>query len=701
MENNRKPPVLGDPYPPFSAGLVGPVETDLYNAMLKAQEASGAASTAQGAAEDAQEAAETAQGKAEDAQEAAETAQGKAEDAQEAAESSAASVADSAAQIATNTTDITGLKADVKSKVDAFYITGNLLFNSVFHKNEMYYGTAVASSSYSYFEIDITNGTTYYCSSDLRYLYNDNKQSIISSYVNHTYTATYTGKLYATFYNASTDWIFSTNSDFSDIAGFKTFPFRKSIIKQTTGTDEKFPMSQKAVTDSISAVDAAIAETNTHVQMYEMDIEWLRKVDGKAWGTTTERSYSGFTSTGYLPCKPGDTVSYTLALPEGYSVFARFNANKQCLGYVEGTGNANLITNTYTFVEGDAYFMLSTVKRDSFASYGYKTYYNGGNIQKWINDSLAEFGQIPDYWRDTMATICNTLNQNAIAMADHGDTFAFITDQHWSSNAKNSPELIKYIADRVSLTMVVSGGDVVNSKNATKLGAVNEIVNYYKEFRRSDLRLFSTIGNHDLNTVGNADTSTYLTKDELYPVMLKDAEEFTTTAGSNVTVFDNESQMIRYIQFYYTSDSGYVEDVNTALMDALDDAPAGWTVVLFSHAYWTTGETVPTASTTYANHILAKMDEMQATVACWIVGHIHNDLVEELTSTGGKPLNVISTSTDSYRQMQNADSPPYTMTKGTTTEQCFDIVQIDTSAKTVKMTRVGVGSNRTYSYAEE
>ena len=64
MENNRKPPMPGPYYPPFSAGLVGPVSDDLYAAMLESK-------AAQEAAETAQEAAETAQGKAEDAQDAA------------------------------------------------------------------------------------------------------------------------------------------------------------------------------------------------------------------------------------------------------------------------------------------------------------------------------------------------------------------------------------------------------------------------------------------------------------------------------------------------------------------------------------------------------------------------------------------------------------------------------------------------------
>lgn len=86
------------------------------NAAYYSEQASGSATTAStqaGLAAGSATAAETAQGKAEAAQTAAETAQGKAEDAQEAAEEAAASVSSSAAQIATNTEDITQLKSDV------------------------------------------------------------------------------------------------------------------------------------------------------------------------------------------------------------------------------------------------------------------------------------------------------------------------------------------------------------------------------------------------------------------------------------------------------------------------------------------------------------------------------------------------------------------------------------------------------------
>ena len=121
----------------------------------KAEDAQEAAETAQGKAEDAQEAAETAQGKAEDAQEAAETAQGKAEDAQEAAETAAESIEDSAAQIATNTADISSLKSAFTNESEKIKkcISDNAVLDS-----------SVTSSSNAYNTIPTTlvNGK-FYC----------------------------------------------------------------------------------------------------------------------------------------------------------------------------------------------------------------------------------------------------------------------------------------------------------------------------------------------------------------------------------------------------------------------------------------------------------------------------------------------------------------------------------------------------------
>jgi hypothetical protein len=163
-------------------------------------------------------------------------------------------------------------------------------------------------------------------------------------------------------------------------------------------------------------------------------------------------------------------------------------------------------------------------------------------------------------------------------------------------------------------------------------------------------------------------------------------------------VYDNKAQKIRYIQFFYTADSGYRDDVATALTRALQSTESGWTVVLMSHAYWTinNGEIIVSqGATNYANLITGLIDDIDADFPLWICGHIHTDMTTTISSSGGKTVRIISTTTDSTAQ--NPSSPA--MTPGTTTEQAFDVYQIDTTNKTINIVRVGAGNSRSYTYS--
>lgn len=317
-----------------------------------------------------------------------------------------------------------------------------------------------------------------------------------------------------------------------------------------------------------------------------------------------------------------------------------------------------------------------------------------GNIVDLRRKVGELYTDVPDYWQTEIDSVIDTVNQNAVSMGTNGDTFVFITDQHWYNNEQVSSRLIDYISEKVDLTLVMNGGDLIMSNNASKIGAINEIANYYKSFKKPH-RIFSTIGNHDVNTVANTDPTTFLTEDELYPLMIKREEKFTDTEKTPlVNVFDNESQKIRYIQYCYYGQPVNVETADK-LREAITEKDGSWTLVLMTHEYWVNSSAT---ETNYSAAILNAMDESSARVACLLVGHIHDDKTTELTSPGGKKLRIISTSTDSWRQMRSAGYVPYTMTPGTITEQCFDVVQIDTAARKIKMTRVGVGSNRSFSY---
>lgn len=305
------------------------------------------------------------------------------------------------------------------------------------------------------------------------------------------------------------------------------------------------------------------------------------------------------------------------------------------------------------------------------------------------NSALAPY---PAYWDTAIQTAVRSILDNRLTIAS-GDEFVFVTDQHWSANAQKSSMLIDYLAQRLSLHMVVSGGDLIQGHNTTLNGAVDEIVNYYASFKGKH-RILSIIGNHDPNINNNSDTLTHIPLIGLYNLMIKQEETWIDTKNSPyVNVYDNDSQKVRYIQFYYTVDSGYIQDVATALVSAMQSTPSDWTIILLSHAYWNGADPV-TTGTQFANLILDTMDGIDATVAMWLVGHVHADKDTTLTSDGGKELLIVATNTDCYKQTVHQ----YDMLAGTNTEQCFDVVQIDTTAKKIYMTRVGAGSDREFRY---
>ena len=71
-------------------------------------------------------------------------------------------------------------------------------------------------------------------------------------------------------------------------------------------------------------------------------------------------------------------------------------------------------------------------------------------------------------------------------------------------------------------------------------------------------------------------------------------------------------------------------------------------------------------------------------------GHAHIDY--SFNTPGGIP--VILTTCDSDIQ----ESGGLTRTRGTTTEQAFDVVLINYDTRTIKLVRVGAGSDRTFTY---
>ena len=315
-------------------------------------------------------------------------------------------------------------------------------------------------------------------------------------------------------------------------------------------------------------------------------------------------------------------------------------------------------------------------------------------IQSKINGldarvTALENGEIPSYYDDYLAAKIQTIEELDCTIGNHGDSFVFITDTHMPRNACHSPALIKHILKNTSVKKVFNGGDTIDD-NSTWIAAVETL----RAWRNSmnDLTEYRLIGNHDLNKVNQSVTEAYLDNDDFYGTMQKPFENAVVFNGGLYFYVDNTAQKIRYICVDINFPSGGGE--NTWLQSRLTELESGWTALVISHYLW--GSSPSSGISTDGTRIIGAINNVYSQLQCNVIGilagHTHVDK-SDTESTNGYLL--IATTTDAYGANQDVQ---VTRTVNTVSEQAFDVIHIDTTARKVYMTRIGGGSDREFTY---
>ena len=89
---------------------------------------------------------------------------------------------------------------------------------------------------------------------------------------------------------------------------------------------------------------------------------------------------------------------------------------------------------------------------------------------------------------------------------------------------------------------------------------------------------------------------------------------------------------------------------------------------------------------TFSAEISVDYTNAGGTVIGWFAGHDHTDREVNVSSYG---FHCFVTTNDGAGSGK---------TPGTTTEQSFDVVTVNQATKTVNMTRIGLGSDRSFNY---
>ncbi|MBR0404088.1 MAG: InlB B-repeat-containing protein [Eggerthellaceae bacterium] len=296
------------------------------------------------------------------------------------------------------------------------------------------------------------------------------------------------------------------------------------------------------------------------------------------------------------------------------------------------------------------------------------------------------------YWDEHLDAKCTRVNELSASVEGSVPGVVFITDMHVPSNTLVSPYLIREVLRRTDTNMVVFGGDAINGQT-DKTDAVDMLRFIWDSF--PDTEVHFVRGNHDANTEGsNVSSKRKITADEFLEQFAGKNED--RESGSLDCCRDDSEHKVRYIFMDSGApNSAYVTTLQLAwLKDRVLELEEGWTVLLFIHQFFKMYPGYDACGKLIKRLLDQIYDDAKAEIAGVISGHVHHDRVE--FSSKGYPM--ISTACDAYAKAAKADASMRRV--GTTTEQAFDVISLNTKEKMVYLTRVGAGEDRAYRYAE-
>lgn len=338
---------------------------------------------------------------------------------------------------------------------------------------------------------------------------------------------------------------------------------------------------------------------------------------------------------------------------------------------------------------------------------------------------LENSNPIPTYYEQHIANKCDIINE---LKPQNGVQFAFITDPHINAYTPtlHSKALLTYIAENTFIDSVVCGGDVVNGfyDNRPTPAQFKTMLMNAVDYCRADYPIDSVfvMGNHDSGVDYNS------SGEESEPLLTdKGMARYTMPNLHNKSnlmhdpncelnfCYDDDLNKIHYIittanlKAYHAVSETYTDNYRW-FCEALVACPSGYTTIVFNHVIFSSVSSISVADFTeqllnvcdaynsrgksamYAGDKTTIFDfaNCGGKVACWIGGHTHKDMTA--SSTNGIP--VIVTTTDNC----GGEGGTISRNEGTYTEQAFDVFSIDTDKKTIKVTRIGGGSDRSFTY---
>ena len=274
------------------------------------------------------------------------------------------------------------------------------------------------------------------------------------------------------------------------------------------------------------------------------------------------------------------------------------------------------------------------------------------------------------------------------------ETFFWITDIHWESvnNTRISPLLIKYIASKTGINMILNGGDTADSKDTCE-----DAIEHLKEAIGSN-KVYTVTGNHEIVNASSYEDPFTRVADA---IRSHNSDVIFGDNDKSYFYFDNTENKVRYVglaSFGYYHDkkceSCYTQEqlewfTNTAL-----NVEPGWTIIIFTHSIYAVSCATDKMyiSPAGANDFITAIDNYQGngTIACVLIGHTHRDRIH-IGETGVPYIISASDRHYPYQDDINVSRVP-----GTISEQHFEVFVMDKKKREIKLFSIGANARDGY-----
>lgn len=354
---------------------------------------------------------------------------------------------------------------------------------------------------------------------------------------------------------------------------------------------------------------------------------------------------------------------------------------------------------------------------------------SGGMVGNWLsylavdtaNDtkdivSKNELIDIPEYYNTNnyLSDKIDDIREIGFGLSINSTRFVFITDYHVPDNTGNSPALAKKIMRETGIKELYFNGDYNNKEN-TPIGGYDVLCSFLDDVKPLEYgnHIYYTTGNHEYNDPSGAESNLRIERPPIFQLF--------NAYDKNIVSINPDATNAYYVDYpdakirIYGIDCNYESEITPAtrkyMFDSLLEVPEGYSVFVTSHVGKGSAgsETLSSRFEQIMECCAAMNDGTSATFSLGtpfgtvtynfagkartfigaITGHIHVDGYVIYDSR----FPVIITECDTLDTTRNPNK-----VAGTVTEQAFDVVQIDVTNQRIYCTRIGDGSDRTFSF---